>query len=136
MLTKLDRTYWNQIELLTYEQAEKRINDLHAVMMQKLDEGIAKGIAKGKEEGLAEGIAKGKEEGLAEGIAKGKEKGLAEGIAKGKEKGLAEGIDKGIEKERKKIVTAMHSKGIEAETIATMMDLSLVEVNLLLSSVI
>ena len=116
---QLDRTYWNQIELLTYEQAEKRINDLHAVMMQKLDEGIAKGIVKGKEEGLTEGIVKGKEEGLTEGIVKGKEEGLAEGI----------------EKERKKIVAAMHSKGIDAEAIATLMGLSLAEVNLLLSNV-
>ena len=113
---QLDRTYWNQTELLTYEQAEKRINDLHAVMMQKLDEGIAKG----------------KEVGLVEGIAKGKEVGLVEGIAKGKEVGLAEGI----EKERKKIVTTMYSKGIDAEAIATMMGLSLAEVNLLLSNVV
>ena len=91
----LNQFSWSQEELHTYEQEKKRELDAKAILLQKEDEGIAKGIAKGKAEGLTEGIAKGKAEGLVEGIAKGKVEGLLEGIEKGKTEGLAEGIAKG-----------------------------------------
>jgi predicted transposase/invertase (TIGR01784 family) len=52
--TALDRFFWNEEELRTYEQAEKRVHDYLASMEQKYDEG--------KIEGEAIGIAKGKTE--------------------------------------------------------------------------
>jgi flagellar biosynthesis/type III secretory pathway protein FliH len=76
--------------------------DLDAV----LEEGVAKGLAKGEKEGLEKGIAKGKKEGrkegLEKGIAKGKKEGrkegLEKGIAKGKRAGKKEGMAIGLEK--------------------------------------
>ncbi len=63
--------------------------DLDAV----LEEGLAKGLAKGEKEGLEKGIAKGKKEGRKEGLEK--------GIAKGKKEGRKEGLEKGIAKGKK-----------------------------------
>jgi predicted transposase/invertase (TIGR01784 family) len=64
---ELNRFAWTEIELNTYEQEEKRTLDAQAIIMQKWDEGKAKG--------LAEGLAKGKAEGLREGVVKGKQEG-------------------------------------------------------------
>ncbi|MCX6990920.1 MAG: Rpn family recombination-promoting nuclease/putative transposase, partial [Chlamydiae bacterium] len=57
--TELDRFYWSPEALLTYEQAEKRINDYLSSLGRKFVEGKIEG----KAEGLAEGLQKGKEEG-------------------------------------------------------------------------
>ena len=47
-------------------------------------EGLAEGLAKGREEGIAEGLEKGRREG--------REKGIAEGIAKGREEGRRDAL--------------------------------------------
>ena len=51
---ELDRYYWNEEELFSYEQAEKYEGTYNASMAQKFDEGL--------EKGREEGIEKGKEE--------------------------------------------------------------------------
>jgi predicted transposase/invertase (TIGR01784 family) len=51
---ELNRFSWNEVELLTYDQAEKYEGAYNASMEQKFDEGVAKG----KKEGLVEGIEK------------------------------------------------------------------------------
>ncbi|MEY4193642.1 MAG: hypothetical protein RLZZ226_10 [Pseudomonadota bacterium] len=66
--------------------------DLDAV----LEEGLAKGLAKGEKEGLEKGIAKGKKEGRKEGL----EKGIAKGKRVGKKEGMAIGLEKGITRGR------------------------------------
>ena len=76
--------------------------DLDAV----LEEGVAKGLAKGEKEGLEKGIARGKKEGRQEGLEKGiargkkegRKEGLEKGIAKGKRAGKKEGMAIGLEK--------------------------------------
>jgi hypothetical protein len=67
--------------------------DLDAV----LEEGVAKGLAKGEKEGLEKGIAKGKKEGRKEGL----EKGIAKGKKAGKKEGMAIGLEKGITQGKK-----------------------------------
>lgn len=73
---QLDSFAWNEEELRTYEQAEKRERDYVASMAFKRDEGKKIGLAEGKEIGFVEG----KEIGLIEG----KEIGRVEGVTKGK----------------------------------------------------
>ncbi len=47
---ELNRFSWNEEELLTYDQAEKYEGAFIASMAQKFDEGVEKGIEKGKKE--------------------------------------------------------------------------------------
>ena len=60
---ELDRYYWNETELLSYEQAEKYEGAYNASLAQKFDEGEQKG----REEGEKIGIAKGEQIGLTKG---------------------------------------------------------------------
>lgn len=53
--TALDRFFWDEKELRTYEQAEKRANDYLASIEQKYDEGRTEGRIEGKLEGRIEG---------------------------------------------------------------------------------
>jgi predicted transposase YdaD len=71
-------------------------------------------------EGLAEGLAEGKEKGLAEGLAEGKAEGLAMGLAEGKVKGLAA--------DKLEIAGRMKKDGVSAEIIAKYTGLSLEEI--------
>ena len=50
---ELDRYYWNEEELLSYEQAQKYEWGYNASMEQKFDEGEQIGIAKGEQIGIA-----------------------------------------------------------------------------------
>lgn len=52
---ELDRFYWNEVELRTYEQAEKYANAYNASMRQAVDDGIAKGREEGEQIGLEKG---------------------------------------------------------------------------------
>ncbi len=55
----------------------------------------------------------------------GREEGLAEGRKEGREEGKAEG--------RAELIRKMHSKGVDAETISEMLDMSLEEVQMMLA---
>ena len=48
-------------------------NQIEYAKKTSLEEGLAKGLAKGREEGLEEGLAKGRAEGREEGLEKGRE---------------------------------------------------------------
>ncbi|CAO5675435.1 MAG: hypothetical protein NEHIOOID_00528 [Holosporales bacterium] len=69
---ELDRAYWTEEELLTYEAALKKERDLEAAFELQFDNGMAKGMEIGKAEGIAEGVEIGKAEGMAEGERKAK----------------------------------------------------------------
>ncbi|CAO5672947.1 MAG: hypothetical protein CNLJKLNK_00718 [Holosporales bacterium] len=71
---ELDRAYWTEEELSTYEAALKKERDLEAAFEQQFDNGMAKGIELGEAKGIAKGMAKGVEIGKAEGIAEGERK--------------------------------------------------------------
>lgn len=60
---ELDRFSWGEIELRSYDQAEKYEGAYRASMAQKYDEGLAQGIIQGIAEGRAEGRAEGELEG-------------------------------------------------------------------------
>jgi predicted transposase/invertase (TIGR01784 family) len=51
---ELDRYYWNETELLSYEQAEKYEGAYNASIRQAIDDGEQIGIAKTKKEALEE----------------------------------------------------------------------------------
>jgi flagellar biosynthesis/type III secretory pathway protein FliH len=61
---------FSQEELVAYEYYWDIIRTEKSVHDDAKQEGMAKGIAKGREEGLAEGIEKGREEGKAESLEK------------------------------------------------------------------
>jgi len=67
---ELDRYYWNETELLSYEQAEKYEDAYNASIRQAIDDGEQIGIAKGEQIGIAKGkqigIVKTKKEALEE----------------------------------------------------------------------
>ena len=72
---------------------------------------------------------KGREEGLAEGIEKGIEKGRAEGFQEGRAEGLQEGRAEGLESAAR----GMFKKGITLETIAEILDISIEDVEKILT---
>ncbi len=47
---ELDRFHWNEEEINTYEQAEKRERDHNAIMAFQYNEGMEKGLEKGRQE--------------------------------------------------------------------------------------
>jgi predicted transposase/invertase (TIGR01784 family) len=79
---ELNRFFWTEIELNTYEQEEKRERDAQAILDQQLLD-IEEAKSKYIEQGREEGIEKGKAEGIEEGMQKGIEKGIEEGVQKG-----------------------------------------------------
>ena len=82
-----------------------------------IEEGMAKGIEKGKAEGIEEGKVKGREEGRAEGIEEGKVKGREEGRAEGIEEGIARGIEKGIAETLAEVMQDLKRYGMSDEEI-------------------
>ena len=95
-------------ELREYEDSLKAYRDIK----NSLDTAKEEGLAKGREEGLA----KGREEGLV--------KGREEGLAKGREEGLAKGREEGIAL----VAKAMYAKGMDVDTIASMVGMAKDEV--------
>lgn len=71
----LDRFYWTQAELMTYEKEIKNRLDFKAILAQKEYEGLEKG----KKIGIAKGEKIGIEKGKKMGIEKGKKMGVEEG---------------------------------------------------------
>ncbi|CAO5675441.1 MAG: hypothetical protein NEHIOOID_00529 [Holosporales bacterium] len=57
---ELDRAYWTEEELLTYEAALKKERDLEAAFELQFDNGMAKGMEIGEAKGKAEGILEAK----------------------------------------------------------------------------
>ena len=119
---ELNRYGWSDVDLRTYEQAEKYKKTYIACLDQKFDEGKEKGIEIGKGIGREEGIEIGKEKGREEGIEIGKEKGREEGIEIGKEKRREEGMEnialkllaRGDSIEEVKAITGMTKEKITA----------------------
>lgn len=91
-------------ELREYEDSLKAYRDIKNSLDTAKEEG--------REEGLEEGLAKGREEGLV--------KGREEGLAKGREEGRAEGIAL--------VAKAMYAKGMDVNTIASMVGMAKDEV--------
>ena len=83
----------------------------------------------GYENGRNEGYADGHAEGHAAGHAEGRAAGHAEGHAAGRAEGHAEGRNEG----RAEVIRQMGSKGLDAETIAEMLEMSMSEVQTILS---
>ncbi|CAO5672840.1 MAG: hypothetical protein CNLJKLNK_00609 [Holosporales bacterium] len=74
---ELDRAYWTEEELSTYEAALKKERDLEAAFEQQFDNGMAKGIQIGEAKGKAEGIAEGERKAKLETAKKMRNKGLS-----------------------------------------------------------
>ncbi|WP_294918859.1 PD-(D/E)XK nuclease family transposase [uncultured Prevotella sp.] len=87
-------------ELREYEDSLKAYRDIKNSLDTAKEEG--------REEGLEEGLAKGREEGLA--------KGREEGLAKGRAEGIA------------LVAKAMYAKGMDVDTIASMVGMAKGEV--------
>ncbi len=88
------------MELREYEDSLKAYRDIKNSLDTAKEEG--------REEGLEEGLAKGREEGLA--------KGREEGLAKGRAEGIA------------LVAKAMYAKGMDVDTIASMVGMAKDEV--------
>ncbi len=87
------------------------------------EDGIQKGMQKGRQEGIQEGIEKGRQEGIQEGIEK--------GIEKGRQEGIQEGIEKGQQDAIKSSVIGMLNEGFELNLIAKILPLSLPDIELI-----
>ncbi len=108
---ELDKFYWTAQELNDYDKAEKARKDYLASLAQKLDEGIAIGVAIGKEEGISIGEAKG--------IAIGEAKGRSE------EKAKAE-LEKTLM--TKEMARSLYKQGVLVSLIAKITKLSIEEI--------
>jgi predicted transposase/invertase (TIGR01784 family) len=71
---ELNRFKWDEMELLTYEQADMQERVYYGTLEQKFEEGFDKG----KAQGIEEGFDKGKAQGIEEGFDKGKTQGIEE----------------------------------------------------------
>ena len=80
---------------------------------------------RGMKEGMEKGIAQGMERGIAQGIEK--------GIAQGMEKGIAQGMEKGAYKEKLSVIFSLRKQGISTEIIAKAVQLSVGEVERIIS---
>ena len=98
-------------DLQAYEESVKVYRDLTNV--------VNTAERKGREEGLAEGLAKGREEG--------REEGLAEGLAKGREEGREEGLVEG----RLSIARKLKSMGMTEADIAKVTGLTIEDLALI-----
>ena len=104
--------------LSDYDKTDKARRLRDARLKQEYEEGVR--LEAAKNEGIALGIAQGREEGLALGREEGLAQGREEGIAQGREEGLAQG--KGI------VVKKLFQNGMKKEEIAKLFKLSLEEV--------
>jgi len=103
-----------KFDRMTKEEQDTYIRHLDAVANEK--EAILTAEIRGKIEGREEG----------------REEGRAEGEKIGIEKGRAEGEKIGIEKRNKELALSMKSNGMSKESIATILNLSVQEVEKLL----
>ena len=85
-----------------------------------IEEGIKVELETAKKEALAEGIAEGRAEGIAEG--------RAEGIAEGRAEGIEEGREEGLKIKALEGAKNLKAAGVDLQTIANAMDLTLEEV--------
>ena len=110
--TKYDKDMYDERRLKSEMNTARRIG---------YENGRNEGYADGHAEGHAAGHAEGHAAGHAAGHAEGRAEGHAEGHAEGRAAGRAEGIRQ------------MGSKGLDAETIAEMLEMSMAEVQAILS---
>ena len=101
---------------IKYEESAMTQNDILNSVAEQLEEAREIAIAEGRAEGRAEGHAEGRAEGHAEGLAEGRAEGLAEGMME----------------ERRSSVRKMRTAGFDAQTIASILDLTLEEIENLL----
>ena len=113
---ELNRFYWNEKELLTYDNAQKHEGIYRACLAQKFDEGEASGIEKGIKRGVEKGLKTGLKKGIKKGIEKGRKEGLQEGLEKGRQEGARNAA--------LKMVEALRARGINLETVAEVAHLS------------
>ena len=97
---------------IKYEESAMTQNDILNSVAEQLEEAREIAIAEGRAEGRAEGHAEGHAEGLAE--------------------GRAEGLAEGMMEERRSSVRKMRTAGFDAQTIASILDLTLEEIENLL----
>ena len=71
--------------------------------------------------------------GMKEGIAQGIEKGIAQGMEKGIAQGIAQGMEKGAYKEKLSVIFSLRKQGISTEIIAKAVQLSVDEVERIIS---
>ena len=76
---------------------------------------------------------RGMKEGIAQGIEKGIAQGMERGIAQGMEKGIAQGMEKGAYKEKLSVIFSLRKQGISTEIIAKAVQLSVDEVERIIS---
>lgn len=109
---------------IKYEESAMTQNDILNSVAEQLEEAREIAIAEGRAEGHAQGHAQGHAEGRAEGH--------AEGLAEGHAEGLAEGLAEGMMEERKKNVRKMHAAGFDAMNIASILDMTVEDVEKML----
>lgn len=112
LFAKSELAHMSVHQRINYEESVMTENDILNSMKERLEEVEELALAVGR----AEGIAKGREEGIA--------KGREEGIAKGREEGVVIG--------REEIVRLLHHKGMDASSIASMLDMDIKEVEKIL----
>ena len=100
--------------LSDYDKTDEARRLRDARLKQEYEEGVR--LEAAKDEGIAEGIAQGREEGIAQG--------REEGIAQGREEGIA----LGEEKKKKEFISIMIQNGMKKEEIAKLLNLSLEDV--------
>ena len=71
---------FSETELIAYDREKMAEGDARGRVELAKDEGLEKGLEKGREEGLEKGLEKGREEGLEKGLEKGREEGRKEGL--------------------------------------------------------
>jgi hypothetical protein len=111
-----------KFDRMTKEEQDTYIRHLDAVANEK--EAILTAEIRGKIEGREEGRAEGRAEGEKIGIEKGEKIGI--------EKGRTEGEKIGIEKRNKELALSMKSNGMSKDSIATILNFSIQEVERLL----
>ena len=117
--------------LSEYDRSERAQMLRDARAKDELEKATIKLVARkeGLAEGKAEGLAEGRKEGLQEGKALGKEEGIEEGKALGKEEGIEEGKTLGIEETKKNIAKSMYLKGMNKDTIASIIDVDIKDID-------
>ena len=128
LFAKSELAHMSVHQRINYEESVMTENDILNSMKERLEEVEELALAVGR----AEGIAKGREEGIAKGREEGVAKGREEGIAKGREEGVAIGREEGVAIGREEIVRLLHRKGMDASSIASMLDMDVSEVEKIL----
>ena len=95
---------------------------------QGIQEGMEQGMQKGREQGMQEGREQGMQEGREQGIQKGIEKGMQEGREQGMQKGIEKGMQQGMQQGREDLILKMLGKGCSVFEISQITDLSEAEI--------